>query len=107
MLRRLLDRLLAAALDAPDRDALIGDLTHEYDTRVRPTRGRLRADWWYARQIAAALAYAWRDRLRAHDAAPGASSRTSSSWSSWSSSRADVRGAVRGVWRAPAFTAVA
>ena len=34
-----------------DHDPILGDLLEEYREVVRPARGRLRASWWFVRQI--------------------------------------------------------
>ena len=47
---RLLERLLAERRDAGD--AIVGDLREEYVESKLPRRGRVRANWWYLRQVA-------------------------------------------------------
>jgi hypothetical protein len=48
---RWAEHLLRASLAPRDRDTIAGDLLEEYREVVRPTRGRLGADFWYLRQV--------------------------------------------------------
>ncbi|HSR43464.1 MAG TPA: ABC transporter permease, partial [Longimicrobiales bacterium] len=93
-----LARLLLRALvpDPPGRD-LRADLEEEYAERLRPERGRWAADLWYWRQAVGCLVPLWRRRLE------------SGGWRRWEGGpglagwKADLRGALRRLRRAPAF----
>lgn len=52
---RWAESLLRSCLRPPDRDAVSGDLLEEYRDSVRPSRGRLSADVWYAKRAAGAF----------------------------------------------------
>lgn len=49
--------LLSSVLPAQTRDSVVGDLVEEYAECQVPSHGRLRADWWYLRQVAG---FVWR-----------------------------------------------
>jgi len=51
------EEVLRVLLKPEDRESVSGDLLEEYRESVCPTRGRARADLWYARQVAGFL---WR-----------------------------------------------
>ena len=53
---RLCAWLLEAALAAPERDAVAGDLCEEFNVHVLPRRGVVMARWWYRWQVARSLA---------------------------------------------------
>jgi hypothetical protein len=53
---RLASWLLASALAASHRDAVLGDLCEEFNTYIVPSRGAVRAHWWYAVQVIRSLA---------------------------------------------------
>ncbi len=49
--------VLLASLQSRDAETVTGDLLEEYRTHIAPSRGRRRADLWYATH---ALGFAWR-----------------------------------------------
>ena len=53
---RVAEWLLASALAASERDAVVGDLSEEFRTYIVPERGELMARWWYRLQVARSLA---------------------------------------------------
>ena len=52
---RFANWLLASSLAAPDRDPVLGDLCEEFNTRIVPARGVLRARCWYRVQVIRSL----------------------------------------------------
>ena len=48
--------LLASALAASDRDAVLGDLCEEFNTYIVPSRGAVGARWWYCLQVIRSIA---------------------------------------------------
>src|SRR6186997_2000566 len=95
-MRHLLNRIIAKVAPADECDALIGDLTEEYEQRVRPSRGSIGAGWWYLRQTILVCLHA---RTRSVTS-PGQSSLTAGLGR-------DLRHSARGLLRTPAFTAAA
>lgn len=53
---RLTTRLMEIMLAASEPDAIIGDLCQEYCAHILPSRGPVRARWWYRWQAARSLA---------------------------------------------------
>lgn len=95
-MRHLLNSIIAKLARADERDALIGDLTEEYVQRVRPSRGPIRARYWYLKQAILVCVHA-RTRTGSN---PGRSSMTAGLGR-------DLRQSARGLLRTPAFTAAA
>ncbi len=94
-LRRILERTVPDGASGP---SLLGDLIEEY-AAVRSTRGRVRADVWYAGQVAAiALPYALLGGFRSFVGALAGLGRGLS---------LDLRHAYRGLRSNPLLTAVA
>jgi putative ABC transport system permease protein len=92
---RLLNWLIAKTAPADERDALIGDLMEEYEQRVRPSMGPIRARLWYVRQALLACAHGRRGRVRSDRATPGR----------WvAEAGRDLMHAARGLRHAPGFT---
>ena len=54
------EEVLRLLLPPKDRDSVRGDLLEEYREEIAPTRGVLRADLWYAKQVAG---FAWRSAV--------------------------------------------
>src|SRR4030095_7737325 len=52
------EALLRATLKPADRDSVSGDLLEQYRDSIEPSRGPVRADRWYVRQV---FGYVWRD----------------------------------------------
>ncbi|HTZ73506.1 MAG TPA: hypothetical protein VMB47_06275 [Candidatus Aquilonibacter sp.] len=48
---RWMERILRAMLKKRDRDTISGDLLEEFREDIFPTKGRIRADLWYLRQV--------------------------------------------------------
>jgi predicted permease len=63
-MRYLLLLLLRLGRTDAERQALRGDLDETYATEIRPSRSRLAAEAWYAREVLAAFAVALRDTAR-------------------------------------------
>ena len=60
-MRNLLHLLLRIGRTEEERQALRGDLDETYVTEIRPSRSRLAAEAWYAREVLMAFAVALRD----------------------------------------------
>jgi predicted permease len=63
-MRHPLDWLLRLAVPKEDRPAVLGDLSEEYERRVRLERSWLGAHAWYVGQLCAAVGFALVGRLR-------------------------------------------
>jgi predicted permease len=102
-MRHPLNWLLRFGLSESDRQAILGDLEEEYRSRVRPARGWVGAQRWYAREVLAAVGHQARNRTRAAD-------RGGSMRQMRLGPRGlfrDVRHALRRLRRRPGFTATA
>ncbi|HEY6359402.1 MAG TPA: ABC transporter permease, partial [Vicinamibacterales bacterium] len=63
-MRHPLDWLLRLAVPKDDRPAVLGDLSEEYERRVRPERSWLGAHVWYVGQLGAVVGFALIGRVR-------------------------------------------
>src|SRR5262245_19291523 len=64
-MRHPLNFLLRFGRSDAEHASLVGDLSETYAHDVRPRHSWITAQLWYLGQIASAVAFAWRDRLRA------------------------------------------
>lgn len=62
---RLARRFLRRLLPEDVRDVLLGDLDEEFERLVAPSHSRLRAGWWYRRQVIRSLPGVMRLRVQA------------------------------------------
>jgi predicted permease len=109
---RLPALLITWTLPHHERGALVGDLDEEYEARIRPLRGKLRADAWYWNQaLRSIIPNLRRRRHRAaipdhpHPAHPGRSQAPRGL--SMDKLHLDLRLALRTLRARPGFTAVA